>query len=78
VSEQNQNIVVNITDDGQGIPDDIKSRIFDPFFTTKPAGEGSGLGLDIVRKIMNKHQGTIEVESQPGQTTFSVSLPIQT
>ncbi|EDN70628.1 two-component sensor histidine kinase [Beggiatoa sp. PS] len=78
VSEHNQNIVINITDCGQGIPDEIKSRIFDPFFTTKPPGEGSGLGLDIVRKIMNKHQGIIEVESQPGKTTFSVFLPIET
>jgi predicted ATPase/signal transduction histidine kinase/tRNA A-37 threonylcarbamoyl transferase component Bud32 len=77
VLEQNPHIVVNMTDHGKGIPDDIKPRIFEPFFTTKPAGEGSGLGLDIVQKIINKHQGTIEVESQPGKTTFSVFLPIE-
>ena len=68
-------IVVEITDSGCGIPDEIKPRIFEPFFTTKPAGEGSGLGLDICKKIIEKHQGKIEVESQPGRTTFRVWLP---
>ncbi len=67
---------ISITDSGKGIPEEIKSKIFDPFFTTKPAGEGSGLGLDIVKKILAKHQGKIEVESIPGQTTFNVFLPI--
>jgi signal transduction histidine kinase len=52
-------------------------KIFEPFFTTKPAGEGSGLGLDIVKKILEKHQGNIEVESVPGKTTFTVFLPIE-
>lgn len=70
-------LAVSITDSGAGIPDEIKGRIFEPFFTTKAAGEGSGLGLDIVRKIVEKHQGKIEVESRPGRTTFSVLLPIQ-
>ena len=65
---------VRITDSGVGIPEEIKSRIFEPFFTTKPPGEGSGLGLDIVSKIVKKHRGDIEVESVPGQTTFTVSL----
>jgi two-component system, NtrC family, sensor kinase len=65
---------ISITDSGQGIPEEIKSRIFEPFFTTKPPGEGSGLGLDIVRKIVKKHQGEIEVNSVPGKTTFTVSL----
>ena len=68
-------VVVNITDSGCGIPDEIKERIFEPFFTTKPAGEGSGLGLDIVKKIIEKHQGRIELESRPGRTTFSIYLP---
>ncbi|HAX80203.1 MAG TPA: hybrid sensor histidine kinase/response regulator [Cyanobacteria bacterium UBA11372] len=65
---------VSITDSGKGIPEEIKSRIFEPFFTTKPPGEGSGLGLDIVRKIVEKHHGKIEVDSVPGNTTFTVSL----
>lgn len=65
---------VRITDNGKGIPEEIKSRIFEPFFTTKPPGEGSGLGLDIVRKIVEKHQGEIEFDSVPGKTTFTVSL----
>jgi len=69
-------ILVQFTDSGCGIPAEIKNRIFDPFFTTKPAGEGSGLGLDICKKIIEKHQGQIEVESRPGRTTFSVWLSI--
>ncbi len=69
--------VVSIADTGCGIPDDIRDRIFEPFFTTKKAGEGSGLGLDIVRKIVERHGGTIEVFSQPGHgTTFTVRLPL--
>jgi predicted ATPase/signal transduction histidine kinase/GAF domain-containing protein/tRNA A-37 threonylcarbamoyl transferase component Bud32 len=75
VKKQATWIQVNITDSGEGIPPEILPRIFEPFFTTKPAGEGSGLGLDIVRKIVDKHQGKIEVNSQPGQTTFTVSIP---
>jgi len=75
-SQQESWVVVKFTDSGCGIPSEIKSRIFEPFFTTKPAGEGSGLGLDIVRKIVEKHEGKIEVKSKPGQTTFSVFLPI--
>ncbi|MEW6493830.1 MAG: AAA family ATPase [Cyanobacteriota bacterium] len=77
VAQENNQIVVQFTDSGCGIPPEIKPRIFEPFFTTKPAGEGSGLGLDIVRKIINKHQGKIEVESVPGNTAFRVWLPIQ-
>jgi len=76
LSKQDQFAVVNITDTGIGIPDEIQNKIFDPFFTTKPAGEGSGLGLDIVKKILDKHQGKIEFESEIGKTTFSVSIPI--
>lgn len=77
IHQNDAQTVVFITDSGQGIPDDIKAKIFDPFFTTKPAGEGSGLGLDIVRKIIDKHQGQISVESEPGKTTFQVSLPMR-
>ncbi|XZN89549.1 MAG: AAA family ATPase [Microcoleus sp.] len=74
--EENGSIMVSITDSGSGIPEEVKAKIFQPFFTTKPPGEGSGLGLDIVRKIVEKHQGIIEFTSIPGQTTFTVSLPI--
>ncbi|MBD3306371.1 PAS domain S-box protein, partial [candidate division KSB3 bacterium] len=66
---------VAITDSGRGIPPEIRNRIFEPFFTTKPPGEGSGLGLDIVKKIIEKHHGEISVESIPGKTTFRVVLP---
>jgi two-component system NtrC family sensor kinase len=74
--QQEENIILKFTDNGKGIPPEVISKIFQPFFTTKSAGEGSGLGLDIVRKIVKKHEGTIDVESVPGQTTFTVSLPI--
>ena len=74
--EDNQ-VVVGVRDSGCGISPAIRDRIFEPFFTTKKAGEGSGLGLDIVKKIIEKHQGRIEVESQPGRTTFQVWLPIE-
>ena len=69
-------ILIEITDSGCGIPPEITDRIFEPFFTTKPAGEGSGMGLDICKKIVDKHHGAIEVESQPGRTTFRVFLSI--
>lgn len=68
-------IRVSFTDNGPGIPPEILSRIFEPFFTTKSRGEGTGLGLDICRRIVEKHHGRIEVSSQPGQTTFHVLLP---
>lgn len=76
IRQQDENLLVSITDSGKGIAPEIIPKIFEPFFTTKPLGEGSGLGLDIVKKILNKHQGKIWVESIPGQTTFTVSLPI--
>ncbi|MBC8122615.1 MAG: cyclic nucleotide-binding domain-containing protein [Gemmatimonadaceae bacterium] len=69
-------VCVEITDSGVGIPPEIQSRIFETFFTTKPVGKGTGLGLDIVRRIVeNRHQGTIALESQPGATRFSIRLP---
>ncbi|MBE9041229.1 CHASE2 domain-containing protein [Oscillatoriales cyanobacterium LEGE 11467] len=76
VARQNKSIQIQIIDSGRGIPIEIQPKIFDPFFTTQPPGEGSGLGLDIVRKILDRHQGKIEFDSIPGKTTFTVSLPI--
>ncbi|MBD1940856.1 hybrid sensor histidine kinase/response regulator, partial [Coleofasciculus sp. FACHB-712] len=67
---------VRIRDNGLGIPPDIQNKLFDPFFTTKPAGKGTGLGLAICAQIMEKHQGKIEVNSQPGKgTEFALVLP---
>ncbi|MGF1521813.1 MAG: ATP-binding protein [Leptolyngbyaceae cyanobacterium] len=70
-------IVVSITDDGPGIPPAIKARVFDPFFTTKPIGQGTGLGLNISRKIVQKHNGWITLESEPGRTCFEIWLPME-
>ncbi|MDY6785146.1 MAG: PAS domain S-box protein [Cyanobacteriota bacterium] len=78
VTRRDDGVKVGISDSGPGIPEEIQSQIFQPFFTTKPAGEGSGLGLDIVKKIIEKHCGKIELESQPGRTTFIVTLPAET
>jgi|KBSSwiStaDraftv2_1062776.scaffolds.fasta_scaffold02112_3 signal transduction histidine kinase len=72
----NGRICVRIADNGSGIPAEIREKIFDPFFTTKPAGLGTGLGLDIVRRLVQHNDGTIEVDSQPGRTEFRVTLPI--
>jgi signal transduction histidine kinase/ligand-binding sensor domain-containing protein len=73
---QTDQAVVSVTDTGSGIPEHLRNKIFDVFFTTKPVGEGSGLGLDIVKKIIKKHGGHIEFESEIDQgTTFSVYLP---
>jgi PAS domain S-box-containing protein len=69
-------VVVEIEDDGPGIPEDDQSIIFDPFFTTKPPGEGTGLGLNISRNlVVKKHHGEISVDSRPGRTCFTVRLP---
>jgi len=72
-----RSVVVTIGDNGPGIPADIQSRIFDPFFTTKPVGEGTGLGLDTAMRIVQKHHGSVEVKSKPGDTRFLVRLPIE-
>src|SRR6266404_1712612 len=70
-------ILIEIRDNGSGIPESVRSRIFEPFFTTKPVGEGTGLGLDTVARIVRKHRGNIRFESKPGDTCFQVRLPLE-
>jgi signal transduction histidine kinase len=69
-------VVVEIGDNGPGISSQVKPHIFEPFFTTKGVGEGTGLGLDTVQRIVKKHRGTIQVDSKPGDTRFQVRLPL--
>ena len=69
-------VAVAISDNGRGIPPDVLPHIFDSFFTTKEKGEGSGLGLDICKRIIETHKGMVEVESKPGATTLTVLLPV--
>ena len=69
-------VCLKISDTGSGIPKEIQSKIFEPFFTTKPAGKGSGLGLSLVVELVQKHSGTIEVQSHPGLTEFCVKFPV--
>ncbi len=73
---ENQRVIVSIVDNGPGIPPDVGNRIFDPFFTTKPLGQGTGLGLDIVRRLVRHNDGVIVFESETGRTEFRVSLPL--
>jgi signal transduction histidine kinase len=69
---------IEVSDEGHGIPPELRDRIFDPFFTTKPVGEGTGLGLSISYGIVNDHGGTIEVESEVGKgAKFIVCLPVR-
>lgn len=70
-------VVVEIEDDGPGIPPEVQSKIFDPFFTTKAPGKGTGLGLNTSRNlVVQKNHGRISVRSKPGSTCFSVWLPV--
>ena len=69
-------VLVEIGDNGPGIPDEVEPHIFEPFFTTKGVGEGTGLGLDTVQRIVKKHRGNIQVTSEPGDTRFQVWLPL--
>lgn len=77
-SREGNYLVVEIADDGPGIPNEIQSRIFEPFFTTKDVGEGTGLGLDVVHRIVtNQCKGQISFRSKPGETVFKVCLPVK-
>jgi signal transduction histidine kinase len=67
--------VVEVIDDGSGIPPELQTRIFEPFFTTKPVGEGTGLGLDAAYRIIKNHRGDISFKSHPGETCFAVRIP---
>jgi signal transduction histidine kinase len=69
-------VVVEIGDNGPGISPEVQTHIFEPFFTTKGVGEGTGLGLDTVQRIVKKHRGSIQVTSKPGETVFQVWLPL--
>jgi signal transduction histidine kinase len=70
-------LLVEVWDNGPGIPKEIQDRIFEPFFTTKPPGRGLGLGLDVVTRIVGKHRGFVQLQSAPGATCFQVRLPLQ-
>ena len=69
-------VIVHIVDNGPGIPPNLGEQIFDPFVTTKPVGQGTGLGLDIARRLVRRNDGDIEFESRPGRTEFRVTLPV--
>jgi signal transduction histidine kinase len=75
-AKEPEGVLVEIGDNGPGIPAEVQPRIFDPFFTTKGVGEGTGLGLDTARRIVRNHHGQIYVESKPGDTRFQVHLPL--
>jgi signal transduction histidine kinase len=72
-----EQLLVEVWDDGPGIPPGLEDRIFEPFFTTKPPGKGLGLGLDMVTRIVRKHRGYVRVQSAPGATCFQVRIPLQ-
>ena len=76
-AQENDFVLVEIADNGPGIPPDVQPHIFEPFFTTKGVGEGTGLGLDVVHRIIQKIRGNISVKSVPGDTRFQVRIPIQ-
>ncbi len=77
ILNEEEHVSIYISDTGKGVPKEISERIFEPFFTTKPKGEGTGLGLDIVKKVVEKHIGKLYFTSVPGSTTFIVKIPIR-
>ncbi len=74
--KDNEYAKIEISDDGQGIPEEHLNKIFDPFFTTKSIGEGTGMGLEVVQRIIKQHNGNIKVASKKGKTTFTVCIPL--
>jgi len=77
VAHEGDYVLVEVTDNGTGIPEDVQPHIFEPFFTTKGVGDGTGLGLDAVQRIIRKMRGTINFDSVPGETCFQVRIPIR-
>jgi len=77
VAHEGNYVLVEVTDNGTGIPEDVQPHIFEPFFTTKGVGDGTGLGLDAVQRIIRKMRGTINFDSVPGETCFQVRIPIR-
>ncbi|MEM9908902.1 MAG: ATP-binding protein, partial [Cyanobacteria bacterium P01_D01_bin.44] len=76
--QKSDQVLVEIMDNGSGMSEEVRSRIFEPFFTTKGVGAGTGLGLDIARRvIVKRHSGSIRVTSKPGKTNFQVCLPLR-
>jgi signal transduction histidine kinase len=75
--KEGDKVIVEIQDNGPGVPPGIKKRIFEPFFTTKPPGLGTGLGLHIAYTVINNHGGRIDLTSEPGKTCFQITIPIQ-
>jgi signal transduction histidine kinase len=72
---QGPRVLVEVADDGPGVPEDLQARIFDAFFTTKPVGAGAGLGLDVAQRIVVRNHGELRLRSRPGDTCFQVLLP---
>jgi len=75
-NRERQRVVVRVVDNGAGIPPEVRAHLFEPFFTTKPVGKGTGLGLDIVKRLVTHNDAEIEVETAPGRTEFRVSIPL--
>jgi signal transduction histidine kinase len=75
-TRERQRVVVRVVDDGAGIPAAIREHLFEPFVTTKPVGQGTGLGLDIVRRLVSHNDAEIDVDTRPGRTEFRVALPL--
>jgi signal transduction histidine kinase len=75
-SRELDRVVVRVVDDGPGMSREIRQHIFEPFFTTKGVGKGTGLGLDVVRRLVQRQEGSVDLESVPGRTEFQVRLPM--